>query len=131
MRECLSDQSTRVPADGLRKSSCFNLENANPERRSFSCNMIPEAHPMLSGMGVKFPFLSYRASGRLSQYGRVESVAEDDILKNVYDNVIVSILFIVASLQKSGSMKKKTGISTVSPAFNLCSSKQKHCILLK
>ena len=28
-------------------------------------------------------------------------------------------------------MKKNTGISTVSPAFNRCSSKQKHCILLK
>lgn len=55
----------------------------------------------------------------------------EDLLKNVYDNVMVSILFIVGSLTKSGSMKKKTGISTVSPAFNLCSSKQKHCILLK
>ena len=49
-----------------------------------------------------------------------------DILKNVYDNVMVSILVIVGSLTKSGSMKKKTGMSTVSPALSRCSSKQKH-----
>lgn len=53
------------------------------------------------------------------------------ILKKVYDSVMVSIFVMVGSLTKSGSMKKKTGISTVSPAFSLCSSKQKHCILLK
>jgi hypothetical protein len=44
---------------------------------------------------------------------------------------MVSIPFIAGSFTKSGSMKKKTGMSTVSPAFNLCSSKQKHWILLK
>ena len=49
-----------------------------------------------------------------------------DILKKVYDSVIVSIPLMAGSLAKSGSMKKKTGISTVSPAFSLCSSKQKH-----
>ena len=54
-----------------------------------------------------------------------------NVLKKVYDSVIVSILFIVGSLTKSGSMKKNTGISTVSRALSLCSSKQKHCILLK
>ena len=54
-----------------------------------------------------------------------------NLLKKVYDKVMVSILVIVGSLTKSGSMKKKTGMSTVSPAFSLCSSKQKHCILLK
>lgn len=32
---------------------------------------------------------------------------------------------------KSGSMKKKTGMSTDSPALSFCSSKQKHWILLK
>lgn len=45
--------------------------------------------------------------------------------------MIVSILLIDGSLTKSGSMKKKTGMSTVSPALSRCSSKQKHCILLK
>lgn len=35
------------------------------------------------------------------------------------------------SFTKSGSMKKKTGMSTDSPALSFCSSKQKHWILLK
>jgi hypothetical protein len=47
-------------------------------------------------------------------------------LKKVYDNVIVSIFLMLGSFAKSGSIKKKTGISTDSPAFNFCSSKQKH-----
>lgn len=65
----------------------------------------------------------------LSETVKVEIIV--DILKKVYDNVIVSILVMVGSLTKSGSMKKNTGMSTVSPALSLCSSKQKHCILLK
>ena len=44
---------------------------------------------------------------------------------------MVSMFFIVGSLAKSGSIKKKTGMSTDSPAFSFCSSKQKHWILLK
>ena len=44
---------------------------------------------------------------------------------------MVSIFFIVGSLAKSGSIKKKTGMSTDSPAFSFWSSKQKHWILLK
>lgn len=55
-----------------------------------------------------------------------EREREIDILKKVYDSVIVSMFFIVGSLAKSGSMKKNTGISTLSPAFSFCSSKQKH-----
>ena len=66
-----------------------------------------------------------------NRYHTNEKKHQKDLLKKVYDKVTVSIPLMAGSFTKSGSIKKKTGISTVSPAFSLCSSKQKHWILLK
>lgn len=81
-------------------------------------------------------------------------------LKNVYDKIILLIPSILGSVSNSGSIQKKTckdsgaysylcrnhqiiflteihkfviltGMSTCSPGRSRCSSKQKHCILLK
>lgn len=90
---------------------------------------IGPRHLLFTGIGVKWPFLSYRASKNLGQYSlarRTQLTCLKNVLKKVYDRVISLIFVMVGSLTKSGSIKKNTGMSTVSPALSLCSSKQKH-----
>lgn len=55
-----------------------------------------------------------------------QSSSSSSVWKNVQLSVMSVMYEICGSSKISGSIKKKTGISTVSPGNNRCSSKQKH-----